>query len=111
MSPPATDNEDSLTEDEQVEVISSSSKRGQKRKRAPTTFRTTKKGKQARVAQSPDSSHYSHTSESYQDDSQHLTPSQDNPHPTPSQNNPPVPSSSSSLPPTQPHSEDAGHHE
>ena len=99
-------------EDEQVEA--SSSKRGRKRKRAPTISRTIKKGKQARVAQSPvsvpDSPHHSHTSESYQEYSQQLAQSQDNPHPT-SQDNPPVPSSSSSLPPIQPHSEDAGHHE
>jgi len=97
---------DSSTEDEQVKVISSFSKRGRKCKRAPTTFYTTKKGKQAKVAQNPvsvfDTPIYSHTSDINEDDSQH---------PTTSQDNPPVPSSFSSLPPTQPHSEDASYHE
>ncbi|RIB17780.1 hypothetical protein C2G38_2186348 [Gigaspora rosea] len=108
LSPPATDDENSLMEDKQVEA--SSSKRGRKRKRALTTSRTTKKGK--RVALSPgsipDSLYHSHTSESYQEYSQQLAQSQDNSHPT-SQDNPPVPSLS--LPPTQPQSEDTGHYE
>ena len=87
-------------EDEQVEVISSSSKRGRKHKRAPTTSHTTKKGKQAKVAQSPvsvsDTPTFSHTSDTNEDDSQH---------PATSQDNPPITSLSSSNPPTQPHSE------